>query len=804
MKDFVSTPLIAQIKEKLKPSRLAVHLGFKIKNNMINCPYHEDASPSMSCFDDKGLFHCFSASCEKSEKSIDVIEFYCDQKTLSFSDALEDLKELCGFSVALTPSRYKSKGFSQIANIRDFYRKKHQRYNLMEDYIWQDLEGVDLKAVFRFQLSEGQEGKRKEFPQAFFYGGKWFTSKPFNLRDPAPYRWHEVKDSEEIFILEGEKDVETALKFGLKATTTGSSSSWKKDYAYLFQGKRVVIIPDNDPPGRKYAEAISKDLADIAQSVTTLCLLSLEGDDFTDWVNRGGTPEALGELLKRSTPDAEDWPEPSCKLSDFERIPPFEADEMLPESARYWLEYIAEDLQCPLDALGAAFLSGVSVAIGKKLLLQPKRNNSSYRVAPVMWFLLVADSGQKKTHILREALGPLFDIEDRIEEENCSTLKDVAVILKSLNIHEHQMDLRLSEAVKAKDQALISSIEADRRSLMDQKEELAELGKKHLVLRNVSPEKALEILVDNPNGAMIFSDEISGWWRSLEKGYVDSRQQYLQLHGGHKIDLMLKSYQLRGESIVSIVGGVQGDWLKPIVEDMKNGGRENDGLLNRFGLLINHDERLESFHFSDRMVNPEEGKIYNRIFDRAYELQTEEFTGNPTQKALLFSDEAYALYRSWSTENGNNLIDKEFPKPLRSQFAKYDSLFCSLSLVFHVVLTFEGVSENTREVSLLAAELAQRWCRHLSFHAHKTYTGKGYYPSELRAFAKHILSGKITDGITRREIQIQGLSHLRTSEKIDKSALALEKLGIIRIKLKRDGSKMPFYQINPKSLREVQ
>lgn len=48
---------------------------------------------------------------------------------------------------------------------------------------------------------------------------------------------------------EGEKDVETAEKLGFLATTAGSASDWRPEFADDLAGFDLIIIPDNDIAG---------------------------------------------------------------------------------------------------------------------------------------------------------------------------------------------------------------------------------------------------------------------------------------------------------------------------------------------------------------------------------------------------------------------------------------------------------------------------------------------------------------------------------------------------------------------------
>ncbi|MDR1000648.1 MAG: hypothetical protein LBL96_07620 [Clostridiales bacterium] len=89
-----------------------------------------------------------------------------------------------------------------------------------------------------------------------------------------------------MFVVEGEKDVETVKKCGLPAVcsphgagTGKSKGKWKSAYNTLFTGKRVYILPDNDPVndpvGYQFAEIERSNIAQTAASVQILDLLKV-------------------------------------------------------------------------------------------------------------------------------------------------------------------------------------------------------------------------------------------------------------------------------------------------------------------------------------------------------------------------------------------------------------------------------------------------------------------------------------------------------------------------------------------------
>lgn len=105
-----------------------------------------------------------------------------------------------------------------------------------------------------------------------------------------------------VFVVEGEKDCDRLRDLGLVAVTSGAASSWGDAIAeqarYALRGRRVIVVPDNDPPGRLYRDAVVKALAKFAR-VSEVELPGLpEHGDVSDWLDAGGTAERLLELAE--------------------------------------------------------------------------------------------------------------------------------------------------------------------------------------------------------------------------------------------------------------------------------------------------------------------------------------------------------------------------------------------------------------------------------------------------------------------------------------------------------------------------
>lgn len=118
--------------------------------------------------------------------------------------------------------------------------------------------------------------------------------------EPIPYRLPELlaaRPERPVFLCEGEKDADQLAGLGLIATTTGSATSWTPAHAPYFTGRHVILVPDHDPDGERYAQAAASDLVGIAASVRILRLPGLAPHgDVSDWLDVGHTLVEFLEL----------------------------------------------------------------------------------------------------------------------------------------------------------------------------------------------------------------------------------------------------------------------------------------------------------------------------------------------------------------------------------------------------------------------------------------------------------------------------------------------------------------------------
>jgi hypothetical protein len=124
------------------------------------------------------------------------------------------------------------------------------------------------------------------------------------------------------FIVEGEKDADRLAAAGLIATTCpGGAGKWRHIDAGVLRDRRIVILPDNDQPGRQHAQEIGTALHGHAAEVRVVELPDLpEKGDVSDWLADGHSIEALHELVERTPP----WT-PSLSAGPVRRIEQYES-----------------------------------------------------------------------------------------------------------------------------------------------------------------------------------------------------------------------------------------------------------------------------------------------------------------------------------------------------------------------------------------------------------------------------------------------------------------------------------------------
>ena len=98
---------ITQIKEQLSMSNVLHYYGLKTdKQSRLNCPFHEDKTPSFQVYYKTQTAYCFSSNCKTHGKSIDVIDFILHKENCTKHKAINKAKEILNHKEPNKNERY--------------------------------------------------------------------------------------------------------------------------------------------------------------------------------------------------------------------------------------------------------------------------------------------------------------------------------------------------------------------------------------------------------------------------------------------------------------------------------------------------------------------------------------------------------------------------------------------------------------------------------------------------------------------------------------------------------------------------
>ncbi|MGB2974288.1 MAG: VapE domain-containing protein, partial [Candidatus Competibacter sp.] len=183
--------------------------------------------------------------------------------------------------------------------------------NLVATYRYRDADGREVRQKVRFEPKDFRIRHQDA-------AGQWV----YKTGDgPAVlYRLPElkaaIKEGKTVFVVEGEKDADKLAALGLAATTNiegaaqpNQRAKWRAEYTDQLAGAaRVVLLPDNDAPGRAHMAHIAGQMAGRVADLRILELSGLpEKGDVSDWLKAGHAAEEL-EALAEGAPRAESKP----------------------------------------------------------------------------------------------------------------------------------------------------------------------------------------------------------------------------------------------------------------------------------------------------------------------------------------------------------------------------------------------------------------------------------------------------------------------------------------------------------------
>lgn len=203
-----------------------------------------------------GLWHDFS-----TEEGGDIFDLWAAVTGKNqFTDTIEDIAKWIGYSE-------KNNTLGQPTASWNYYDKSDQV----------------IVTVYRYNTDSGKRYLPFDVKRS-----------SFTLPETRPlYNIPGIVKSDKVILVEGEKCADALIEQGMTATTAmlGANAPIEKTDWSPLKGKHVIIWPDNDEPGKQYAEKVVKKLTFLG--VLSLTLLEIPENKPKGWDSADGIEEKM-------------------------------------------------------------------------------------------------------------------------------------------------------------------------------------------------------------------------------------------------------------------------------------------------------------------------------------------------------------------------------------------------------------------------------------------------------------------------------------------------------------------------------
>lgn len=488
---------------------------------------------------------------------------------------------------------------------------------------------------------------------------------------------------------------------------------------------------------------------------------------------------------------AQSQAEPPEPLPEIPSVDPFNYDH-LPPIVRDYIKDIADRMQCPPDYLGVTVYAMLAAVIGRKVGIRPMKFDD-WTVIPNLWAASVGNSGTLKSPAQANTLAPIKKLEvdsfDRYKTE-CEEYEQQAQI----------QDIRVSVNKTAAKKRLNNDPNADVKDLVQTGSvDDAPMLKRYIT--NDSTYEALgDLLIQNPNGLLVESDELIGLLKRLDTvGQEPARAFYLTAADGDKsytFDRIGRGKALHVPALcISIIGGIQPGVLSQYVRDAVGGGAGADGLLQRFGLLVYPDiskEWREVDRYPD--INAKESMhklIYGLNNFNACEsgARSDNYSKVPH---FQFDAQAQVIFSEWRARLETRLRSGEEHEAFVSHLSKYRKLVPALALINH--LCTKGWGDIDKEPLLRAIAYSE----YLESHARRVYSFAVRPDIDAaKTLLNKLPNAKLKKTFTAREIYLKGWTGLNTPKKAQAAIdVLIEYRHLIETEITTGGRPTKLYCLN--------
>lgn len=325
--------------------------------------------------------------------------------------------------------------------------------------------------------------------------------------------------------------------------------------------------------------------------------------------------------------------------------------EIFPLPIQQVIKATNENLNFPIDFIGASLLYAVSVAVGNTHSVEVKKG---FQQSAVLYLAIVGRAGTTKSHPLSFALQPIVEQDKRT--------------YRQYEQQRQQYEQAVNLSKKEREQQAID-------------EPIKPVWQKFL-LSDFTPEALAEVHKFNKRGIGVYVDELAGWFKNFNRYNKGSEMEFwLSQWSGKPINIDRKT----GEPIfiplpfISVAGTIQ----KGILNELAKESRTQNGFIDRILFVIPDNIQKEYWNETDlpHVVSENWESIISKLLNLSI---TNDETLNPSPAVLKFTPEAKRILFEWQKANTDQCNEAE-NEAVSGIFSKMDMYVLRLALILEMM-----------------------------------------------------------------------------------------------------------------------
>jgi hypothetical protein len=369
-----------------------------------------------------------------------------------------------------------------------------------------------------------------------------------------------------------------------------------------------------------------------------------------------------------------------------DELNPFPYD-VFPEAIQQIIINTNQNLNFPIDFIGASMLFAASVAIGNTYRVEIKKG---FLESAVLYIAIVARAGTNKSHPLSFALEPVFEHD------------------------KHTYSIYEQKKKEYDDYQKLS-----RKSGNDeQSEEPEKPFWRKLLVSDYTPEALVEVHSFNKRGIGVYADELAAWFKNFNRYNRGSEaESWLSAWNNKPITIDRKT----GGPVyipmpfISVAGTIQTGLLFDLAKD----NRTHNGFIDR--ILFVFPDNIQKPCWTDTEIDPQIKKNWNSVISYLLSLTApEDETYNPVPSVINFSIEAKEYLFSWQSSI-TNLCNDSDNDLLSGIYSKLEMYAARLALILELLKWACGESHKDH-ISLVTVKSAVKLVEYFKSSILKVYS----------------------------------------------------------------------------------